>query len=179
MGKVGRTTAALARLTLAAIILVVAPMIRQAAAQGRGAATAEFIGGWIGFGDSGVVSEVLVGGAGRVYLHSRVGVGPELTYIVGQSHTHLMLTANLTWDLAGPPAGGSRAVTPYLVVGGGLFHTSRSSLARSSTSNEAAFTIGAGARWTAGDRVTVGVDARLGGPPHFRISGLVGVHLGR
>lgn len=179
MVKVGAMTAAVARLTVAAITLVLAPMTCQAAAQDRGAAIAEFTGGWIGFGDNGVVSEVLVGGAARVYLHPQVSVGPELAFIVGQNHTHLMLTANLTWDLAGRPAGGSRAVTPYIVVGSGLFHTSRSSFVRSSSSNEAAFTIGAGARWAVSDRVTVGADARLGGPPHFRIGGLVGVHLGR
>jgi hypothetical protein len=154
-------------------------MIRPAEARDRGAATAEFTAGWIGFGDNGLVNEVLLGGAARFQLHPRIGIGPEFTYIVGQNHTHLMLTANLTWDMAGRRAGGSPAVTPYLVVGSGLFHTSWSTFARSSTSNEAAFTIGAGVRWTVSERVTAGAEARLGGPPHFRVSGLVGVHLGR
>lgn len=179
MNTVRTTTAAASWLTVAVISLVVVPMIRQAAAQERPAATAEFTGGWIGFGDNGLVSEVLAGGAARVYLHPRVGLGPELAYVVGQNHAHVILTANLTWELAGRTGGSSRPVTPFLVVGGGLFHTSRSSFVGSSTSNEAAFTAGVGARRAVSDRVTVGAEARLGLQPHFRISGLVGVRLGR
>ena len=60
-----------------------------------------------------------------------------------------------------------------------MFQTRESFAAEDFTNTEGAFTVGGGVRTAVGDRVTVGVDARLGWEAHFRINVLVGVRLGR
>jgi hypothetical protein len=70
-------------------------------------------------------------------------------------------------------------VTPFLVVGGGVFQTHETFLAGSFTSSEGAFTAGGGVRVAAGDRVTIGVDARVGWELHVRVGGVLGIRLGR
>jgi hypothetical protein len=132
----------------------------------------DFSAGWVGFADDGIVSETAVGGGGRFYLLPRISVGPEVLYISGNNHSHLVATGNVTWDLMG---GGRRPITPFVVVGGGLFQTRESFFTGTFTSNEGAFTAGGGVRAAVSDRVDVGVDARLGWETHLRISGFVGV----
>ena len=148
-----------------------APM--AAAAQDRPAPAAEFAVGWVGFADDGIVSETMVGGAFRWYPFRRVAIGPEIIYIAGDNHSHLVLTGNLTFDLLA-----NRAVTPFLVVGGGLFQTRESFPSGGFTSNEGAFTVGGGVRAAAGDRVTIGLDTRIGWETHVRVNATIGVRLG-
>lgn len=90
-----------------------------------------------------------------------------------------MVTGNVMWDIFGPMNGRPRPVTPFLVVGGGLFQTRESFLRRTFTSREGAFTAGGGVRVLVGNRVTVGVDTRVGWELHLRISGSIGLRLGR
>jgi hypothetical protein len=47
------------------------------------------------------------------------------------------------------------------------------------TSREGAFTAGGGVRALVADRVTVGLEMRLGWETHIRLNGLVGLRLGR
>jgi hypothetical protein len=168
-----RRAAALAALLLAPILTVVA------SAQERPSPALDLSAGWVGFGDDGIVSEGMVGGAARFYLTPRLAIGPELLYISGDNHSHLVLTGNLTFDILAPRAGRAPAVTPFLVVGGGMFQTRESFANEDYTHTEGAFTAGGGVRAAVGDRVTVGVDARIGWEPHIRINGVVGVRLGR
>src|SRR5262245_55306640 len=108
-----------------------------AAAQERQAAAVELAAGWIGFPDEGeLVHEGVVGGAGRWYLSRRVSVGPELTYIQGDEHSHVVLTGNVTFDLLSPPPTGKRRVTPFIVTGGGLFQTRETFFGSNFTHNE-------------------------------------------
>jgi Outer membrane protein beta-barrel domain len=149
------------------------------AAQGRPQPTVEFNAGWVGFADDGVVSEGLLGGAARFYFLPRVSVGPEIAFIDGTHHSHLMLTGNVTWDLLAPTNGRPRRVSPFLVAGGGLFQTREHFATGRYTSGEGAFTAGGGVRTSLGKRVIAGVDARVGWELHLRVSGLVGFQLGR
>lgn len=164
------------RITRALIICVVLVLAPQGAplaiAQNRPALAVEFEGGWVGFADDGIVSETLVGGAARWYLLPKISIGPEIVYIGGDQHSHLMVTGNLTWDIL------RRSVTPFLVVGGGLFQTRETFRTGPFTSNEGAFTLGAGVRALVGDRATLGIDARVGWETHLRIAGSIGVRLG-
>jgi hypothetical protein len=160
-----------------AAVLVAVPMTVPAAAQDRPAPVAEFSIGWVGFADDGIVSEFHIGGDARFYLGRRISVGPELGYIQGDSHSHFVMTGNLTWDVVASTGGKPPAVTPFIVVGAGLFQTRESS--GNYTHNEGAFTAGGGVRANAGDRVVVGVDVRVGWETHVRITGFVGVRLGR
>ena len=165
--------------TLAVLVLVAPLFARAASAQDRPSPAFDLSAGWVGFGDDGIVSEAMVGGAGRFYLSPRVSVGPELLYIGGDNHSHLVLTGNLTFDLAAPAAGRPARVTPFLVVGGGMFQTRESIFGADSTHTEGAFTAGGGVRAAVSNRVTVGIDARIGWEAHFRVNGVVGVRLCR
>ena len=150
-----------------------------AAAQHRSGPVAELTAGWVGFADDGIVSEGVVGGSARWYVHPRISVGPELVYVIGDNHSHLIVTGNLTWDLLAPVSGRSRRITPFLVAGGGVFQTRETLFSGSFTSNEGAFTAGGGVRAAVGDRVTVGVDSRIGWELHLRVSGSIGVRVGK
>ncbi len=129
---------------------------------------------WVGFADDGIVSEALVGGAARWRLTRRISLGPEAVFIQGDNHSHFVLTGNLTFDFT--PAG---VVQPFVVVGAGLFQTRESFTGENFTSSEGAFTVGGGVRGRITDRVSAGVDARVGWEPHLRIGGTVGIRLGR
>lgn len=162
-----------------ALVFLAAPLVERAAAQERPGPVAEFAGGWVGFADDGVVSEGLVGGALRLHLTPRISIGPEVLYLSGNNHSHLVITGNLTWDLLAPSNGRPPSVTPFVVVGGGLFQTREQFPSGSFTSNEGAFTAGGGVRARVSDRVTIGADARVGWELHVRVNALVGVRFGR
>jgi hypothetical protein len=166
-------------MVLGALALLTLPMATIAAAQEPPGPAAEFTAGWVGFADDGVVSEGLVGGAVRWYLLPRVSAGPELVYIQGQRHSHLIATGNVTFDVFGPIDRRPRRVTPFLVAGVGVFQTRESFFQGTFTSSEGAFTAGGGLRALVSDRVSAGVDARIGWELHLRINGLIGVQFGR
>ena len=168
-----------ARVAIVVFVLLAAPMAHTAVAQDRPGPAVELAAGWVGFADDGIVSEGLVGGAARWYLLPRFSVGPELVYIHGPNHSHLVVTGNVTWDVLAPTNRRPHRVTPFLVAGGGVFQTRERFLNGSYTSSEGAFTAGGGLRAFVGDRVTVGFETRLGWEPHIRINGLVGLQLGR
>ena len=155
------------------------PMASLAGAQDRPGPSLELTAGWVGFADDGIVSETFVAGAGRWHLLPRISIGPEIVYIDGDNHSHLAVTGNLTFDMLAPKNGRPAPVTPFLVVGGGLFQTRESFPTGTFTSSEGAFTAGGGVRALVGNRVTVGVDARIGWELHLRVGGFIGLGLGR
>jgi hypothetical protein len=162
---------------LGAVAFLIAS-VAAAAAQERPAPTIEIEAGWMGFADDGIVSESLVGGTGKWYVSPRISIGPELVHGRGSNHSHLIVTGNVAFDVLAPTNGRPRPVTPFLVAGGGLFQTRETFFSGDFTSTEGAFTAGGGVRGSAGDRVTVGVDVRLGWELHLRVNGFVGLRLG-
>lgn len=132
------------------------------------------------FADDGIVTEGLVGGAARFYILPRMSLGPEIAYIQGENHSHLMLTGNVTFDLVRPVNGEARPVTPFVVVGGGLFRT-REQFPNNQVfaSTEGAFTAGGGVRGLVGKHLILGAEARIGWELHIRLNGIVGVRFGR
>ena len=146
-------------------------------AQERPAPAVDLGVGWVGFVDDDIVSEAAFGAALRWYVSPRIALGPELLYIRGDNHSHVTLTGNLTWDVL-PPTNRPRA-TPFLVVGAGMFRTRETFFDDAVTSAEGAFTAGGGVRSRLGDRVAVGVDARVGWELHLRIGGFVAIGVGR
>ena len=152
------------------------PLDSLTLARDKPAPVGEFAAGVLMFPDEGVVTEGFVGGAGRFYLSPRISVGPEIAYISGDKHSHLMLTGNMTFDFLRPENGQLRPVTPFAVVGGGLFR-SRYIFPENEifTHNEGAFTAGGGVRARLADRVVAGVEARLGWETHIRLNGFIGV----
>jgi len=167
-------TAHLFAAVVAGLILSALP----ASAQDRPAPALDLGSGWVGFADDGIVSEWPIAVAARWYLTPRISVGPEVTFIAADSHSHQIVTGNLTVDLLAPRNGAPR-ITPFILVGGGLFRTSEGFANRPPFSaTEGAFTIGTGARVPLTDRAAAGVDARIGWEPHLRITGFVSIGLG-
>jgi hypothetical protein len=154
---------------------VLASLPQPAAAQHMSRTVIETSAGWVGFADDGVVSEGLVGTAVRWYLTPRVSVGPEVVWIAGRNHSHLVSTGNVTFDLLSPKDGHPRRVTPFIVAGGGVFRTTESFVDGDFTSAEGAFTAGGGLRASPTGRVTCGVEARVGWELHIRINGFIGM----
>jgi hypothetical protein len=140
----------------------------------------EFAAGTLNFPDDGeMVTEGFAGGTLRVYLLPRVSVGPELSYVSGDRHSHLILTGNVTFDVLGPAGHGPARVTPFVVAGGGLYRTSEQFRVENFVHTEGSFTAGGGVRALVGRRITVGGEARIGWELHLRVNGLVGIRLGR
>jgi hypothetical protein len=160
---------------IGALALLVTLFPAKVIAQDRPGPAAEFSAGWVGFADDEVVSERAVGGTVRWYVSPRVSIGPEVLFIEGSNHSHFVLTANVTADLLSPVNSKLRAITPFIVAGGGLFQTRESFRQGPFTSTEGAFTVGGGVRARAGEHVTFGVDSRIGWELHVRVNGFVGV----
>ena len=167
------------RVAVVTFTLGITAVPHLARAQERPGPAVDLSAGWVGFADDGIVGEGLVGGAARWYLYPRISIGPEIVYLSGDNHSHMILTANVTWDLVAPLDGRLRRVTPFVVAGGGVFQTRETFFNGTYTSHEGAFTAGGGVRALAGSRATLGVEARAGWELHLRISALIGVRLGK
>ena len=145
-----------------ATISIASPLGRSASAQERPGPAVEFEAGALLFADDGVVTEGFVGGSARIYILPRISLGPEIAFIRGDNHNHLMVRGNVTFDLVTPVKGDPRLVTPFVVVGAGLFQTHESFLDNETfTSREGAFTAGGGVRGLIGERMMLGVEARV------------------
>ena len=169
-----------ATLAVVVVVILVVSMARPAAAQERPGPVTEFAAGSLLFADDGVVAENFVGGSARFYVLPRVSVGPEVAFIRGEHHSHLMLTGNVTFDFISPINGQPRPITPFAVVGGGLFSTRELfPNDRVFTSTEGGFTGGGGVRALIGRHVVVGAEARIGWELHIRVNGMVGVRFDR
>jgi hypothetical protein len=150
----------------------------QTAAQPRPAAAVEFTAGYAGFVDDAMIDHGVFGGALRVHLSPRVSVGPELVYMAGpDGDSDLFLTGNLTFDVIAPRP--SSRVTPFLVIGGGVMRHTHRIGPLSFSSSEGAVTGGAGVRAWVGERVYLASEFRIGWELHYRLTGSVGVTLGR
>ena len=167
-------------MALATMLTTLFTVPLPASAQERPGPVAEFAAGSLLFADDGVVTEGFLGGTARVYVLPRISIGPEIAYVAGENHSHLMVTGNATFDFVRPIGREPRRVTPFAVVGGGLFQ-SREQFPNNETftSNEGAFTAGVGVRALVGDRIVVGAEARVGWELHLRLNGIVGVRLAR
>lgn len=159
-------------------VFLVAPFTSPAAAQER-RLVVDVAAGWLGFADDGIVSEGMVGAAARWYTSPRISIGPEVVYVSGSNHSHLIATGNVMFDLLAPVNSRSRGGIPFLVAGGGLFQTRETLFTGDFTSTEGAFTAGGGIRALVSDRVAIGIDARVGWELHLRVDGVVSVRLGR
>ena len=155
-------------------------LLQPALAQDKPGPIVEVVVGRSGFVDEEWDYFTTIGGGARIFVTPRLAIGPEVAYMRGERDaSNLSVTGNLTFDFVASVAGRPPRVTPFLVVGGGMFQTRESFFGDDFTHTEGAFTAGGGVRGAVGDRVTVGLDARLGWETHLRINGVVGVRLGR
>ena len=90
------------------VMFAIASMLslaQTASAQSRPSPAVEFAAGAFLFPDDGLVTEKFFGGSGRIYLSPRISIGPEVAFVDGTNHRHLMLTGNITFDLLAPYRG--------------------------------------------------------------------------
>ena len=137
---------------------------------------AEISGGSISFTDA---TESFAGSAARFYVLPRLSLGPEITYIFGDNHSHIVVTGNLVFDFLRPENGRLRRLTPFVLAGGGIFQTRNQFPVFNFNSTEGAFTAGGGIRMALGNRVTLGADVRAGWELHLRAGGTIGIRLGK
>jgi hypothetical protein len=151
------------------ILLTVLPAAARAQSSDvRPVPAVEFTAGYAGFVDDQTIDHALFGAAARFHLLPRVSIGPELQYMIGPADDRdLVVTGNITLDVLSP----AHRVTPFFVMGGGLFHHSDSF----GSSTEGAFTAGGGVRAWLSDRLYVASEFRLGWELHYRITGTIGV----
>lgn len=165
------------RWLVAGVALAALTLPMSARAQERPAPAVEFTAGWAGFADEGVVHHSVLGGAARFNLTPRIGIGPELVYMVGPgSDRDLILTGNLTFDFLAPSS--PRPITPFVVVGGGLFRHSNDFFNGTYTSTEGAFTAGGGVRIALGERAYIAPEVRAGWETHIRLTVALGWRVG-
>ena len=157
-----------------AVAALTALSAHPAAAQELRRAALEFEVGPMLFADDGIVTETMVGGAGRYYLSPRIAVGPEIVWVDGSNHSHLIITGNLTFDVFGESANGRPRVTPFLVAGGGLYQTREQTGTGPYTSSEGTFTAGGGVRAFLSESLYAAGEARVGWELHLRFDGIVG-----
>jgi hypothetical protein len=157
-----------------ALAVLMPPLAGVAAAHQPPRAAVELSAGSLMLPDDGVVTEGMMGGSARFHLLPRVAIGPELVVVQGSNHSHLMLTGNVTFDFIGPAGGREPRITPFVVGGGGMFQTRDQRPRGGLTSNEGALTAGGGVRAIVADRLSVGVEARIGWELHLRVNGFVG-----
>ncbi len=60
-------------------------------AQAAHSVTVDASGGTLFFADDDIVREAIVGGAARLHVTPRLSIGPELLYVSGATHSHLIL----------------------------------------------------------------------------------------
>jgi len=159
------------RVILFVIVLAAATSPGIAAAQERRTSTLEIAAGSLLFADDGIVGEGMFGASGRFYVTPRVGFGPEIVFVHGQNHNHVIATGNVTFDVVSITRGRPK-VSPFLVAGGGIFHTRDRAPRGGFNSSEGAFTAGGGVRGFVNDRVYIGAEARVGWELHIRLNGI-------
>lgn len=167
-----------AMLLAALWVLLLCPVSARAQSAEPGRVAVEATAGAVAYPDDTLVTEGLAGAAVRYYLSPRWSLGTEYSYVVGENHVHHVLTENVMFDVLAPKDGQPRRVTPFLVVGGGLYQTREQFFTFSYTSYEPAFTAGGGLRVAVTRRISGGVDVRTGWEPHVRVNGFVTVRLG-
>ena len=84
----------------------------SASAQEHQGPVTELAAGALSFADDSIVTEGLVGAAARFYILPRVSLGPEIAYIRGENHSHLMLTGNVTMKVDPFPTALLAVITP-------------------------------------------------------------------
>jgi hypothetical protein len=163
----------------ALIISVLVGWAEVADAQARPAPAVEGLAGWGAFVDESLVDHFAIGGAARVHLSPRVSFGPEVTYMLGPGNDRdLFVLGNMIVELGALQQGRPARVSPFVIVGAGLFRHSNRFGSSTVTSNSGTFIGGAGVRAFVTDRVYVAPDVRIAVEDlHLRLIVTVGVKL--
>jgi hypothetical protein len=144
------------------------------AAQEGPRASVDLSGGYVGFGDEGLIDHFAIGSGMQWAITRRLSVGPEIVYMVGpHADRDVFVTVKAVFGFI-PDA----VVEPYVVADAGLVLHRSGGLTGTSWFTESGGSVGGGVRTRASDRVSVGLEGRLGWEAHLRVTGVVTVKLG-
>jgi hypothetical protein len=101
--------------------LVILLFAASAQAQNKPRPEIRATAGWVGFIDENWIDHKIVGASARFYLTTRIGVEPEVLYMVGPgSDRDVTLIPHLSFDFLS-----REKVRPYIIGGAGLMHHSQ------------------------------------------------------
>jgi len=126
--------------------------------------------GWVGFIDEDWIDHTVVGGSARIYLTTRLGVEPEVLYMIGPgSDRDVTVIPQLSFDF-----GAREKVRPYLIGGVGWMHHSQKIGPIRFTNNEWVGNGGVGAKFFFTPRLFVAPEFRIGFETILRATGSIG-----
>jgi hypothetical protein len=155
-----------------ATVLVLVLIPSPAAAQNGGFSPSRYevrgSGGWIGFADDSMINHGLVGVSMRIRLTERLGIEPELSYLVGPGEDRdIVLMPVVSYEF------GNGRVKPYVLGGAGaLWHRDR--FLRAFTLDFIHASGGFGVRTQVHERWSISPEFRLGIYPHLQFKVAVG-----
>ncbi len=148
----------------------------SASAQDRPPPIIEAVTGYAGFVDENWIDRTMIGAGARVFVTSRIAIGPEYVYLHGARDEHdWTLTGNATIDLLVERGPARRRVVPYITVGGGYLRQTTQIPRGPYTSAEGTLSGGLGARIALGQRFFVAPEFRMGYEPEVRIGVTIGI----
>ena len=123
--------------------------------------------------DDETINHTIVGGGGRLFVMSRLAVGPEFVYMKGPDlDRDLLFTGTVTLDLV-PDVPGRTSLVPYVVGSAGILRHA-DQFAEDLTTTTSTITGGGGVRIDLGGRIFVAPEVRFGRDPQIRFSVSVG-----
>jgi Outer membrane protein beta-barrel domain len=126
--------------------------------------------GWIGFIDEDWVDHTTVGASARFYLTTRIGVEPEVLYMIGPgSDRDVTLIPHVTFDFMS-----REKVRPYVIGGVGLLHHSQKIGPIRFADNEWVGNGGLGVNFFLTPRLFVAPEFRMGFETIIRAAGNIG-----
>lgn len=142
------------RLAFFLILLVAA----SARAQNKPRPEIKATTGWVGFIDESWINHTIVGGAARFYLTPRIGVEPEILYMIGPgSDRDVTLIPHVSFDFLS-----RENVRPYAIGGAGWMHHSQKIGPIRFSDNEWVGNGGVGVKYFLTPRLFVAPEFRIG-----------------
>jgi len=152
------------------VIFLILLLAASAEAQQKPGPEVKATAGWVGFIDEDWINHKIVGAAARFYLTTRIGLEPEVLYMIGPgSDRDVTLIPNLSFDFMT-----REKVRPYIIGGVGLMHHSEKIGPIRFSDNEWVGNGGVGVKFFLTPRLFVAPEFRLGFETILRAAGTVG-----
>jgi hypothetical protein len=163
----------------AVMVLVLLAASSGSAAAQESAWRADITFGWTGLVDDSTKNYWLLGGSLRRQLTPRISIGPEIVIMNNSAlltDRLYMITGNVVFDVVADTGAAAPRVTPFVVVGGGVFGGRDQVRGGPFWHSDPAFTAGGGVRARVTDATAVAGEYRIGAELHQRVSGSFVVH---
>lgn len=159
-----------------AVVLFATPAAGQEKPAPLPAPLVEGVIGYASFlDDDATLHHTTLGGGARIFIASRISVGPEFVYMKGPDlDRDLVFTGVVTVDLLPEGAAGRRRnVVPFVLFSGGVVHHADRFIEDLSVT-EGTLTAGGGVRIAVAEGFFIAPEIRLGRDPFLRLSVSIG-----